>query len=526
MHRYVIGFLACVVTTQVNADDRPNVLVVMADDLGFSDLGCYGGEIETPVLDSLAANGLRYTHFYNTARCWPTRASLLTGYYAQQVRRDSVPGLPSGGGNRGKRPDWAPLVPAVLRDAGYRTYHSGKWHIDSTPLKTGFDRSYTLWRQGNFFRPKKHELDGRELPRPTTEDNYYGTVAIADHTVEMLQDHAAKHVNEPFFAYVAFTAPHFPLHALPEDIAKYNGRYDIGWEVIRQRRYKQQQELGLLDVSLSEVERDLGPPYDFPDSIKQLGPGETTRPQLWDSLTDEQKTFQADKMEIHAAMIDRMDRELGRIVDQIDAMGQRDNTIILFLSDNGASAEIMVRDDGHDPALPPGSDLTYLCLGPGWSTACNTPFRRHKTWVHEGGCCTPLVVSWPERINDRGAVRTSPGHAIDVVPTLLDLASVEPPTLGGPARPGRSLATTFSEDTSVTRDALWWMHDGHRAYRVGDWKIVSNKNEPWELYNLARDRTEQRDLADKQPGRLDDLVAGWERQWGEIQATAHGSGWD
>lgn len=503
----------------------PNVLLVMADDLGFSDLGCYGGEINTPVLDSLAARGLRYTQFYNTARCWPTRAALMTGYYAQQVRRDTVPSVKSGGGNRGKRPSWAPLVPALLQPAGYRTYHSGKWHIDSEPLKTGFDRSYTLWRQGNFFRPKRHEVDGVELPRPTTEDGYYGTTAIADYTVDMLKNHAEEHGDQPFFAYVAFTAPHFPLHALPEDIAKYDGKYDVGWETIRAARYAKQKELGLPQAPLSEVERDLGPPYAFPEDIQELGPGETTLPQEWDTLTEEQKAFQADKMEIHAAMIDRMDIELGRILDQIDAMGVADNTLVMFLSDNGASAEIMVRDDGHDPTLPLGSDLTYPCLGPGWSSACNTPFRRHKTWVHEGGCATPFIVCWPTGISTAGALRTTPGHAIDVVPTILNVANVTASKTDGPARPGQMLSPSFAADASIERDNIWWMHDGHRALRVDDWKIVSAKNDPWSLYDLSVDRNETTDLAKQHPNRLAKMVAEWEKQWIDIQATANGPGW-
>lgn len=502
------------------AADRPNVLLVMADDLGFSDLGCYGGEIETPVLDALAAGGSRFTQFYNTARCWPTRAALLTGYYAQQVRRDDVPGVPSGGGNRGVRPDWAPLLPAILGPAGYRTYHSGKWHIDSTPLKTGFDRSYTLWRQGNFFRPSRHELDGTNLPQPTTEDNYYGTIAIADHAVDFLKNHQQDHGLQPFFAYVAFTAPHFPLHALPEDIAKYTGRYDVGWENIRQARYRKQAELGFPQAALSQVETEQGPPYDFPDAFEILGPGEVKYPVAWDSLTAEQKKFQSAKMAIHAAMIDRMDRELGRIVDQIKAMGQFDNTLVLFLSDNGASAEIMVRDDGHDPSLPLGGDLTYPCLGPGWSTACNTPFRKHKTWVHEGGCATPLIVSWPAGITDGGSFRSAPSHVIDIVPTILALANTELPEHSGPASPGHDLTKVLTANTQPEQRSIWWMHDGHRAFRDGDWKAVSTKDGNWELYNLAADRNETNNLAATDPDRLASLTEKWQSQWEQIQSDA------
>lgn len=509
-----------VATPTLRAVERPNVLLVMADDLGFSDLGCYGGEIETPVLDALAAKGVRFTQFYNTARCWPTRAALLTGYYAQQVRRDAVPGVPSGGGNRGTRPDWAPLLPAILQPAGYRTYHSGKWHIDSVPLKTGFDRSYTLWRQGNFFRPKRHEIDGRELPRPTTEDHYYGTVAVADYAVEFLKNHQNNHSREPFFAYVAFTAPHFPLHALPEDIAKYDGRYDVGWEEIRAKRYARQKELGFPQFVLSDVERDQGPPYDFPEAFEKLGPSEVKYPLKWSELTVEQQAFQSKKMSIHAAMVDRMDCELGRIVDQLKKMNAFDNTLIMFLSDNGASAEIMVRDDGHDPSLPLGSDLTYPCLGPGWSTACNTPFRKHKTWVHEGGCATPFIACWPDAIKGAGDFRKVPAHVIDVVPTVLQIAEVEAPKLNGPDRPGHSLATTLSSGNDVDRGNLWWMHDGHKAIRQGDWKAVATKDGSWELYDLSKDRNETNDLAQAKPDVLAPLVQSWEERWSEIQDNA------
>lgn len=502
---------------------RPNIVLILADDLGFSDLGCYGGEISTPNLDSLAANGLRFTQFYNTARCWPTRAALMTGYYAQQVRRDQLPGIQSGGGNRGTRPEWAVLLPEMLKSAGYRSYHTGKWHIDGMPVANGFDHSYLLKDQGRFFNPTQHWKDDVALPAVKKGTDFYATTALADHTIEVLAQHAEQHPDAPFFQYLAFAAPHFPLHALPEDIAIYKDTYSGGWEAIRQQRWQRMQQLGLLNsaavAELSAVERDLGPPYDFPKALGILGDGEVNRPLSWDNLTQKQRDFQATKMSIHAAMIHRMDLEIGRVFDQIRKMGQWDNTLVIFLSDNGASAEIMVRDDGHDPNLPPGSANTYLCLGPGWSTTCNTPFRRHKTWTHEGGISTPLLMSWPDGIAAKGEVRRNPAHVIDIVPTLLQLSAGAPPSDAPPA-PGISLVPVLEQDSAIAHESLWWFHDGHRAIRVEDWKAVAAAGEPWELYNLAHDRGESTNLADSEPWRLKQLVADWDKQLAAITKLA------
>ena len=505
------------------AAERPNVVVVLADDLGFSDLGCYGGEIETPNLDGLANNGLRFTQFYNTARCWPTRAALLTGYYAQQVRRDVLPGIPSGG--RGKRPAWARLLPDMLKPLGYRSYHSGKWHIDGMPVASGFDRSYYLRDQGRFFNPKVHFENDEKLPPVKPGSGFYGTTAIANHAIKYLREHADHHADAPFFQYLAFTAPHFPLHALPEDIERYRERYRQGWAKVRAARWQRMKEMGLLDGELSSVERDVGPPYHFPEALETLGPGEVNRPLGWNELTEQQQEFQATKMAIHAAMIDRVDRELGRVLDQLRAMNAIENTLILFLSDNGASAEIMVRDDGHDPDAAPGSAATYLCLGPGWSTTSNTPFRRHKTWVHEGGIATPFIAHWPRGIESGGELRRNAGHVIDVVPTILDVA-------GGkrfekwndapvPAAPGKSLVPTFSQDNSVAHDDLWWSHEGNRALRVGDWKLVAaGRDGDWELYYVGDDRTEQHDLAARHPEKVREMKQIWTRRQDEFRELA------
>lgn len=514
----IIGLLDFTVQA---AESKPNILLILADDLGFSDLGCYGSEIATPNLNSIAENGLRYAQFYNTARCWPTRSALLTGYYPQQIRRDTVPGLPSGG--RGKRPDWAVLLPKMLSPAGYRSYHTGKWHIDGMPIANGFDRSYYLKDQGRFFNPTKHWKDDTPLPPVKKGTDFYATTALADHVIEVLSEHEKEHADSPFFQYLAFAAPHFPLHALPEDIAIYRDKYLEGWDSIRRKRWNRMQQSGLLEATmtqrLSRVERDIGPPYHFPDAFEKLGDGEVNRPLPWNSLSDKQKEFQATKMAIHAAMIHRMDIEIGRVFNQIRKMGQWDNTLVIFLSDNGASAEIMVRDDGHDQAAAPGSAATYLCLGPGWSTTCNTPFRRHKTWTHEGGISTPLLVSWPAGIKARGEFRRNPGHVIDIAPTLLELAGATSPA-DAPAAPGRSLVPTFSTDKSVDHDSFWWFHDGHKAIRKGNWKAVAPITEPWELYDLSTDRSESADLAIPRGEKLAELTAEWDRRMTAFTALA------
>ncbi|MCP4194742.1 MAG: sulfatase-like hydrolase/transferase [Planctomycetaceae bacterium] len=519
--------LAFVMHASADAETRqPNILLIMADDLGFSDLGCYGGEITTPNLDSVAAGGLRFSQFYNTARCWPTRGALMTGYYAQQIRRDRLPNVPGGG--QSTRPDWAVLLPELLAPVGYRSYHTGKWHIDGMPIASGFNRSYLLKDQGRFFNPNRHWKDDVALPPVEKGTDFYATTALADHAIEVLNQHQQHHAESPFFHYLAFSAPHFPLHALPEDIAVYEDKYTVGWDQIRATRWQRIQDMGLLNSTAvsqpSRVERDLGPPYHFPDAFGILGDGEVNKPVPWKALSDPQKKFQATKMAIHAAMIHRMDIEIGRVFDQIKKMGQWENTMVIFLSDNGASAEIMVRDDGHDPNLSPGSADTYLCLGPGWSTTCNTPFRRHKTWTHEGGTSTPLLIAWPEGIPARGEIRRNPGHVIDIAATLLELTGAER-AANAPPTPGNSLLPELRQDAPVGKrrvdqNSIWWFHDGHKAIRRGDWKAVAPIGEPWELYNLGVDRQESLDLAVPQADKLQELVRDWNRHLDEFSLLA------
>lgn len=501
---------------------KPNILFILADDLGYSDLGCYGGDVATPNLDSLAMHGLRFTQFYNTARCWPSRAALLTGYYAQEVRRDALSGVPKSG-SQGVRPAWAPLLSDLLKPVGYRAYHSGKWHVDGKPLANGFDHSFEIGGgQNSFFKAAGVTDDGLQIPQ--TKD-YYVTVAAAEHAIKCLADHGANYSDRPFFHYLCFTSPHFPLHALPQDIAKYRDKYRRGWNVIAEERHARMIKLGIVHHALPQMERAVGPPYDFPAAFPILGPGEINRPLPWLELSDEQREFQATKMAIHAAMVDRMDQEIGRVVEQLKKMGAFDNTLILFASDNGASAEIMVRGDGHDPQAAPGSAMTYLCLGPGWSSAANTPLRRHKTWVHEGGINTPFIAHWPAGIAARGELRHNPAHLVDVVPTLLELADGQRPAkVNGqpvPPPPGRSLAPVFQKDNTVTRDYFWWLHESNRALRAGDWKIVAaGEKSPWELYDLANDRGESRNLADKFPDRVRDLSALWDKHTAATRALA------
>ena len=411
------------------------MLLIVADDMGYSDAGCYGSDIATPNLDALAKDGLRFTQFYNTARCWPSRAAILSGFYAQEVRRDVVPGVKSGA--QGTRPAWAGLLPDMLKPLGYRSYHSGKWHVDGKPLDAGFDHSYSLNDHDRHFTPRQHTEDDVALPPVAADSGYYTSTAIADHAIKCLKEHVEKFAAQPFFEFLAFTAPHFPLQAPAEDIARYQEKYLRGWEAMREERWQRMHAMGIGGNALAPVEREVGPPYDFPDAIKKLGPNEVNRPLPWKELSAAQREFQAEKMAIHAAMVDRMDREIGRVLGQLEGMGALENTLVLFLSDNGASAEMMVRGDGHDPDAVCGTGATFLSIGPGWSSLCNTPFRRHKTWVHEGGISTPLIVRWPAGIAARGELRTTPGHVIDLVPTILEAAGGRPfKKMEWPAGPG------------------------------------------------------------------------------------------
>jgi len=495
---------------------QPNVLLIMADDMGYSDADCYGGDVRTPNLTSLANGGVRFTQHYSTGRCWPSRACILTGYYAQQIRRDDMPGI-----KMGKRPAWAPLLPQRLKPYGYHSYHSGKWHIDGEPKDGGFERSWGNNKSGcdwdRFFDSKPWNEDEFTSPVKPGED-YYSTVAIADHAIQCLKLHQRDYGNNPFFQYMAFYSPHFPLHALKKDIDSYRDAYLEGWDAMRERRWKRMKEMGIIDTPLSERDTDVVPKWNLkPDQLKErIGEGEAARAVAWESLTNKQKRFQATKMAIHAAMITRMDLEIGRVIQQLKDMGAYENTLILFASDNGASAEQIIRGDGHDPAAPMGSAKSYLCLGPGWSTAANTPFRLHKHWNHEGGISSPLIAHWPEGIEARGELRHDPSHFIDITPTILELAQGSKPEMNkntaGPVNPGQSLVPVFAKDGSVHHKNLWWCHKDNRAFRVGDWKISAKdgKEGKWELYNLKADRCEMNNLASKYPEKVKQMAQQWE----------------
>jgi arylsulfatase len=489
---------------------KPNFLVILADDMGYSDAGCYGGDIDTPYIDSLAKGGLRFTQGYSTARCGPSRSSLLTGYYAQQTASDVM--------TPGNIPAWTRFLPQQLKPLGYRSYHSGKWHMRFMPVGgAGFDHSYTEIDQHRFFTPQSRLLDDQSLPVPKESDGYYATKSIGSHAVKWLEMHAKEEPSNPFFLYLAFTAPHFPLHALQEDIERYKDRFSEGWDTARERRWQRMRRMGLINCGLSPLEANMWPPWNTPDAelLDKIGPGEVTRAVPWSSLTAEQKRLQRTKMAIHAAMITRMDMEIGRVIAQLKAMGQFDNTLVMFLSDNGASAEQLIRGDGHDASAPPGSARTHLCLGPGWSSAANSPFRLHKSWVHEGGIASPWIMHWPAVIQDHGKLRHNPCHFVDIAPTLVDLAGGKPAAPVAEEAPppsGRSLKPALTRDGTVPHDFLYFHHNNNRALRVDHWKLVSaGVDGPWELYDLRNDRAEQKNLVVSESRRASDMAALWKK---------------
>ena len=483
---------------------KPNFLVILADDMGFSDAGCYGGDIDTPNLDRLAAKGLRFTHGYSTARCGPSRSCLLTGYYAQQTASDVM--------TPGNVPSYTRFIPDYLKPLGYRTYHSGKWHMKFATGAggVGFDHSYTMLDENRFFTQDRHDLDGQPLPKP--EEGYYSTTAIADYAVRFLKEHARDHAKDPFFFYLAPHSPHFPLQAPAEDIERYKDKFAEGWDVARQRRFERMRRMGIVNCALAPLEPNMWTRWNTPDEelFAKIGPGEVTRAVAWSTLTPEQKSFQRTKMAIHAAMITRMDLEIGNVVKQLEAMGASRDTVILFLSDNGASSEQLIRADGHDRTAPLGSARSFLGLGPGWSSCANAPFRLHKSWVNEGGIASPLIVHWPNGIKDQNKLRHDPCHFVDVLPTLVDLAGGSTAADGAPPLAGRSLAPALNKDGAAPREFLYFNHSNNRAIRVGDWKLIATgQTGPWELYDLSKDRCEQRDLAAAQPGRAQKLAAMW-----------------
>jgi arylsulfatase A-like enzyme len=495
------------------ASERPSIVIIMADDMGFSDIGSYGGEIRTPNLDRLAHNGLRFSQFYNAARCCPTRAALLTGLYPHQAGVGHMVQDRGRPGYLGRLNERCVTIAEVLGAAGYQTIMSGKWHVtpydysaepqlhrDSWPTRRGFRHFFgTLAGAGSYFTPVS--LMERERFIEPGEGFYY---------TDAINDYAARRVAEaepgPLFLYVAHVAPHWPLHALPEDIELYAGVYDVGWDELRARRHARLLETRLVDPDWPLTPRD-------------------DRVPAWSEASD--RDWESHRMAVYAAQVDRMDRGIGRIVEALERTGRLENTLILFLADNGGCAEIIQGTDtrhghfprgGTRPEIRPGGPDTYAAYGVGWANASNTPFRLYKQWVHEGGIASPLVAHWPKGIADRGAIRQQVGHVVDLMATSLDIAGVEYPTefQGRAITPleGISLVPAFADETLVRPQGLFWEHMGHRAVRIGDWKLVAERGQPWELYNLRADRTETEDLAERSPERVRTLVEAWEA-WAE-----------
>jgi arylsulfatase A-like enzyme len=503
---------------------RPNIIVIMADDLGFSDPGCFGGEIQTPNLDMLAANGIRFTQMYNAARCCPTRASLMTGKYQHLV------GLTNNGNNLD--PD-SPTVAEILSANGYHTGMAGKWHLSRTqavepnieqlkwmahqvdygtfaPLETypsnrGFDEHWgVIWGVVNFFDP--FSLVHNEEPITEVPEDFYMTDFITQKSIDMIDQFTED--EDPFFLYVAHTAPHWPLHALPEDIAKYKDTYTGGWEKLRDDRYSR-----LIDMGLIDAER-----HNLPENTSGLA---------WEDC--EQKQKESNHMAAHAAMVDRLDQGVGQIVEKLKEIGEFENTVIFFLADNGASYERgyppgfdrpgFTRDGteiDYDP-MEPGSELTWGYLGRAWASAANTPWRFWKMESYEGGIHTPFIVHWPEGLKGReNTLNHGLAHAMDIMPTCLELAGAEYPAMFNGKETtdfsGKSLMPLINEEISTTHDTLFWEHVGGKAVRIGDWKMSAQRQADWELFDLSEDRTEMNNLAEEHPERVESMNALWE-EW-------------
>jgi arylsulfatase A-like enzyme len=531
--------IGCTSQEEINEDDsRPNIILIMADDMGFSDAGCYGGEIQTPNLDYLANNGLRFTQFYNTSRCCPTRASLLTGLYNHQA---GIGGMTTDAGQEGYRGHLVEntvTLAEVLKKAGYRTGMVGKWHVSNTivqedpeeqlkwlnhqafhpefspleqyPVNRGFEKYYgNIWGVVDFFDPFSL-VNGTE-PVRTVPDDYYHTDAINDSTSAYIRDFSKD--ETPFFIYVAHTAPHWPLHALPEDIEKYEDAYTGGWEDIREARYQRMIELGLIDSTqyplTARWEDDLA--------------WEDNPHQEWD----------AHAMAVHAAMIDRMDQGIGRIIETLRETRELENTLILFLSDNGASPEDCMRygpgfdrpsetREGEKIAYPvnkevmPGPQTTFTSIGQRWSNVSNTPFRYWKMESFEGGVHTPLIAYWPQGItSEKGSVTDQVGHVMDFMATFVEIAKAEYPTQyhNQPITPlqGVSLAPIFKGERRMGHFILFNEHMGGRYVRTNDWKQVAlDAERPWELYRINDDRTETTNVAEQHPGVVQELDSLWQ----------------
>jgi arylsulfatase A-like enzyme len=480
---FVAGSLA-------GAEERPNIILIMADDMGFSDIGCYGGDIQTPNLDRMAREGLRFTQFYNNAKCTTTRASLLSGMY------------PRGSGNA--IPLDIPTIGEAMRGVGYQTGLSGKWHLGSKvpqrPIDRGFDEFYGLMDGCcNFFNPaqpdpvvkggKVRVFGHNDALIHEFPEGFYTTDAFAGHTSETIKRFHAT--GKPFFIHLAFTSPHYPLHALPEDIAKYRGKYKMGWEEMRRQRHARQIQMGLLDAKWKLSPTD-PKSYDW-----------ATANQDWEDL----------RMATYAAMVDRMDQNIGKVLATLKELGIEDKTAVMFLADNGGCSE---EPGGRDDTQQPGIVSTYTAVGPAWGWAQNAPFRHYKSWVNEGGISTPFIVHWPGKVKP-GTMTGELGHIIDVLPTCLEIAGANYPGefRGKPTAPveGRSLLPVLNGGSRAGHDSIYWEWSGNCAVRQGQWKLVwdtLNKSKEWQLYDMTADRTELHDLAAEHPDRVTAMRAGYD----------------
>lgn len=496
--------------------EKPNILYILADDLGFSDLGCFGGEIETPVLDSLAAGGIRLTQFYNTGRCCPSRAALLSGQYPHRV------GLGHMTTNDLNRPGYrgfiapeATTIAEALRPAGYRSFIAGKWHLGTPdPTEHGFEEFYgTLVSAKRFFDPDHlvRKPNGR-FPRQYGEDEFYATDAVTDHAIDFLNI-ARETPDKPWFLYLAYNAPHFPLHAPKEEIAKYANRYHGGWDQLRDERLKRMKALKIVpeDTKLS------------PRSTWQnYGETKTGTNPAWDSLPEDRRLDLARRMAIYAAMVDRLDQQIGRVIADLKSTKELDNTLIVFTSDNGACFEwdpfgfdivssnqnILHQGDQLDEMGGPG---TFHSVGSGWANAGNTPWRMYKHFNHEGGIASPGIVHWPEGLKaPPGSINADPAHLIDLHPTAVAVGGA---TYSGElSLPGVNLIQQLNEGTPGDR-TLFFEHQGNRAVRQGRWKLVALDDKPWELYDFSVDRSELNDLSAKYPEKVKAMNLAWEK-WG------------
>ena len=502
---------------------RPNIVVMFADDMGFSDLGCYGSEIETPNIDRLAGSGVRFSHFRNTARCCPSRASLLTGLYAHQAGVGHMvnprPSLPAYQGDLNRN---CVTVAQVLKESGYQTMMAGKWHVTPAngkkhnwPLQRGFDKYYGIIAgAASYYRPAALTRDN--TPIEAEGNDYYLTDAIGQNSVKYIEEAAKR--PEPFFLYTAFTSPHWPLHAFETDIDRHKGRYKYGWDALRAERHTRQVKMGLVDPKWSLTPRD----EDVP---------------AWKDAPD--KEWQQRRMEVYAAQIDRMDRNVGAILDTLKRTGQDRNTLVMLLADNGGCAEELPSDrlnnsspkqardgramrPGNTPGVMPGAEDTFGSYGIGWANASNTPFRRYKHWVHEGGIATPMIASWPGHVAKPGSITHENGHIIDLMATCVDVAGAKYP--GGPGTTippmeGRSLAPALAGKKIARNDAFYWEHEGNRAVIDGKYKVVSKFPNQWELYNLEADRCEMKDLSKTETARLATMAGrydGWAKRCGVL----------